>query len=146
MRVLVQRVKKAHVTVDGRIVAEIGKGLLLLVAVGKDDSGSDIGRLANKIVNLRIFGDENGKMNLNVKQVGGEILSVSQFTLYADTRRGNRPGFDGSAGPETAKELWEEFNNLLRQSDIKVKEGIFAAHMEVGLLNDGPVTIWMDSA
>lgn len=145
MRVLVQRVKNAHVTVDGKIVAEIGKGLLLLVAVGKNDSRNDIERLANKIVNLRIFGDDNGKMNLNIRQVEGEILSVSQFTLYADARKGNRPGFDRSAGPETAKEYWEEFNDLLRRNDIEVRVGIFAADMEVGLINDGPVTIWMDS-
>jgi len=146
MRVLVQRVKKAQVVVDGHNVAETGKGLLLLVGVGKDDTLSDIEYLSRKIRNLRIFGDELGKMNLDIKQIDGEILSVSQFTLYADTRKGNRPGFDGSADPATAAEYWRRFNTLLRESGIQVKEGIFGAHMEVDLTNDGPVTIWLDSS
>ncbi len=145
MRVLVQRVKRAGVTVEGRNVSEIGTGLLLLVGVGKDDNVKDIERVAKKVINLRIFEDEQGKMNLNVKQVNGQILSVSQFTLYADTKKGNRPGFDQSADPKMAKEYWEKFNNLLRENDIDVKEGIFAAHMEVCLINNGPVTIWLDS-
>ncbi len=105
----------------------------------------DIDYLCKKVSNLRIFEDEHGRMNLNVLQVEGKILSVSQFTLYADTKKGNRPGFDRSANPEMAKEYWEKFNNVLRENGIDVKEGIFAAHMEVELINDGPVTIWLDS-
>ncbi len=145
MRVLVQKVKKAQVIVDGNAIAETGKGLLLLVGVGKDDTLNDIEHLCRKIQNLRIFEDKMGKMNLDVKQIGGEILSVSQFTLYADTRKGNRPGFERSADPEMAKDLWKRFNTLLHQGGIDVKEGIFGAHMEVQLTNDGPVTIWLDS-
>jgi D-tyrosyl-tRNA(Tyr) deacylase len=145
MRVLIQRVIQASVVVDGNTVAETGKGMLLLIGVGKDDTISDIEYLARKIQNLRIFGDEQGRMNLDVKQIGGEILSVSQFTLYADTGKGNRPGFDLSADPEMATEYWSRFNMLLREGGIDVKEGIFGAHMEVDLTNDGPVTIWLDS-
>jgi D-tyrosyl-tRNA(Tyr) deacylase len=145
MRILVQRVKNANVVIDGRQVAEIDRGLLLLVGIGKDDSIEDIEYLCKKVSNLRIFEDEQGKMNLNVKQVEGQILSVSQFTLYADTKRGNRPGFDQSAKPEIAKEYWNRFNELLRANNVIVKEGIFGARMEIGLTNDGPVTIWLDS-
>lgn len=145
MRILVQRVKSADVIVEGRKVAETGKGMLLLVGIAKDDTVEDIERLARKIINLRIFADENGKMNLNIKQAGGEVLSVSQFTLYADTKKGNRPGFDRSAAPEIAKEYWERFNELLRKEGIKVEEGVFAADMQVSLVNDGPVTIMLDS-
>ncbi len=145
MRILVQRVKKAQVVVDGNTVADTGKGLLLLVGIGKDDTSDDIEFLSRKIQNLRIFGDDQGKMNLNVKQVEGQVLSVSQFTLYADTRKGNRPGFDQSADPEMAREYWKRFNVLLRESGINVKEGIFGGNMEVELVNDGPVTIWLDS-
>ncbi len=145
MRILVQRVESADVTVDGRMVAVTGKGMLLFVGIGQDDTIEDIERLAKKVINLRIFEDENGKMNLNIKQAEGEVLSVSQFTLYADTKRGNRPGFDQAADPETAKEYWERFNGLLRTEGMKVEEGIFAANMQIGLVNDGPVTIMLDS-
>ena len=145
MRILVQRVKRAQVVVDGNTVSDIGKGLLLLIGVGKDDTSDDIEYLARKIQNLRIFGDDQGKMNLNIKQVGGQVLSVSQFTLYADTRKGNRPGFDQSADPEIATDYWTRFNLLLHESGIEVKEGVFGANMEVELVNDGPVTIWLDS-
>lgn len=145
MRILVQRVKSAKVVVEGRDVAGIKQGLLLLVGVGKEDSAEDVEYMAKKVVNLRIFEDEQEKLNLNIKQVNGQILSVPQFTLYADTGKGNRPGFDLSAKPETAKEYWKKFNHLLRENGIDVKEGVFGAYMEVGLINDGPVTIWLDS-
>lgn len=145
MRVLIQRVKSAKVVVDGHNVAEIKKGLLLLVGVGKEDRAGDIENMAKKVVNLRIFEDEHGKMNLNVKQVNGKILSVPQFTLYANTQKGNRPGFELSAEPRIAQEYWNRFNGLLREDNIEVKEGVFGAHMEVELINDGPLTIWLDS-
>lgn len=145
MRVLIQRVKRAGVIADGRDATKIGYGLLLLVGIAKDDNVEDVDRLSKKVANLRIFEDENGKMNLNVKQVSGSVLSVPQFTLYADTKKGNRPGFDLSAEPGTAKEYWQKFNDLLRTEGVVVEEGIFGAHMEVELVNDGPVTIWLDS-
>lgn len=145
MRIVIQRVKCARVLVGGRSVAEIERGLLLLVGVARDDGEKDIERLSKKVVNLRIFEDEHGKMNLNVKQVNGSILSVPQFTLYADTKKGNRPGFDLSAGPEMAEEYWKKFNALLRDNGINVKQGVFGSHMEVELVNDGPVTILLDS-
>ena len=145
MRVLIQRVKRASVKVDGNNVAETGRGLLIFAGVGRDDDMEDIERVVKKVINLRVFEDEHGKMNLNIKQVRGEILSVSQFTLYADTRKGNRPGFDQAAGPGLAKDYWERFNNLLRENNVDVREGIFGARMEVELINDGPVTIWLDS-
>ena len=145
MRILIQRVKHARVLIDDRSVAEIGPGLLSLVGVGRGDGPDDIERMSKKVVNLRIFEDEDGKMNLNVKQVNGCILSVPQFTLYADTQKGNRPGFDSSAEPQLAKEYWKRFNRLLEESGVNVKEGCFGAHMEVELVNDGPVTIWLDS-
>ncbi|RJQ55706.1 MAG: D-tyrosyl-tRNA(Tyr) deacylase [Nitrospiraceae bacterium] len=145
MRILIQRVKSARVVVAGNTVSVIGKGLLLFAGIGKEDKMEDIRRLAGKVINLRIFEDDQGKMNLNIRQAGGSILSVSQFTLYADTGKGNRPGFDQSADPDIAKDYWQRFNNLLKDEGIEVREGIFAAHMEVGLVNDGPVTIWLDS-
>ncbi len=155
MRILVQRVKSAKVVVKGQNIADIKQGLLLLVGVGKDDEAEDMENMAKKIVNLRIFSsiggfavgeeDEQGRMNLNIHQMKGQILSVPQFTLYADTRKGNRPGFDKSAEPEMAEEYWNRFNNLLRENSVDVKQGVFGAHMEVGLINDGPVTIWLDS-
>ena len=145
MRILVQRVKSARVVAEGRIISGINHGLLLFVGIGREDAEGDMERLSKKIAALRIFEDSQGKMNLDVKQINGKVLSVPQFTLYADTQKGNRPGFDHSADPETAKDYWNRFNNLLRQNGIEVKEGIFGARMEVELINDGPVTIWLDS-
>lgn len=145
MRILVQRVKSSKVVVEDSDISQIGKGLLLFVGVGRDDNQEDADYLAKKVMNLRIFEDEQGKMNLNVQQVSGQILSVSQFTLYANTRKGNRPGFDQSAAPAIAEEYWRKFNNMLRENGIEVQEGVFGAHMAVELLNDGPVTIWLDS-
>ena len=145
MRVLIQRVKSACVTVDGKEVSSIGEGMLLFVGIGKDDSEEDIRYLCRKVASLRIFEDEDGKMNLNVQQVNGQILSVSQFTLYADTKKGNRPGFDRSADPDTAQNYCEKFNESLRKFGLDVREGIFGARMKVDLVNDGPVTIWLDS-
>ncbi len=145
MRILIQRVSEASVSVEGRRVAEIGRGMLVFVGIGKDDSEDDLRYIARKVTNLRIFEDEHGKMNLNIQQSGGSILSVSQFTLYANTKKGNRPGFDGSAHPDIAEGLWRRFNKLLRDNGLNVSEGLFGAHMEVALVNDGPVTIWIDS-
>jgi D-tyrosyl-tRNA(Tyr) deacylase len=145
MRILIQRVKKAGVTVEGEEVAHIDKGLVLFTGIGKEDTPEDMEYICKKVINLRIFNDEQGKMNLNVKQIDGKILSVSQFTLFANTRKGNRPGFDQSAAPEMAKDYWQRFNNLLRENGVEVEEGIFGANMEVELINDGPVTIWLDS-
>lgn len=144
MRVVIQRVKSADVKVDGNVISSIGKGFLLLVGISKTDTERQIGEMAKKIPYLRVFEDENGKMNLSLKDVGGEILSVSQFTLYGDTSRGRRPGFERAAGRDTAIELWNKFNQILRESGITVKEGIFGEHMEVSLVNDGPVTIIME--
>jgi len=145
MKILIQRVKSARVLVNGHVVSGIAKGLLLFVGIGRHDTEEDIIRLSRKALNLRIFEDEQGKMNLNIKQVGGSILSVSQFTLNADMKRGNRPGFEHAADPVMAKKHWLKLNDLLRNEGIEVREGIFAAHMDVELINDGPVTIMLDS-
>jgi len=145
MRVLIQRVKEAKVVAEGKGRSEIRQGLLLLVNIAKDDEEADIKYLSKKVTDLRIFQDDLGKMNLSVKKVNGQVLSVPQFTLYADTRKGNRPGFDLSQEPKMAKEYWERFNELLRDEGIDVKEGYFGLHMDVALINDGPVTIWLDS-
>jgi D-tyrosyl-tRNA(Tyr) deacylase len=145
MRVVVQRVKAGRVVVNGGEVSAIGRGLVLLVGIGRDDTLEDIERLAKKVLGLRIFEDGAGKMNLNVGQAGGEILSVPQFTLYAETRKGNRPGFEFSADPEMADGYWKRFNSALKGAGATVREGVFAAHMEVHIVNDGPVTIWLDS-
>jgi len=141
MRLVIQRVKSAKVNVGDQSVAEIEAGLLLLVGIGKDDKLDELQRLARKVLNLRIFEDDRGKMNLNIMQAKGGILSVPQFTLYADMSRGNRPGFELSAEPGMAKEYWEKFNGILKEGGIEVKAGIFGAHMEVELINNGPVTI-----
>ncbi|MFQ5952237.1 MAG: D-aminoacyl-tRNA deacylase [Candidatus Omnitrophota bacterium] len=146
MRVVVQRVKEASVSVDGKVKNSIGKGLLLLVGVSKIDRPEDADRMAQKIRKLRVFEDKQGKMNLDLVQTGGEVLSVPQFTLLADTKKGNRPGFDNAADPSEAKALWERFNEALRREQATVKEGEFGAHMEINLVNDGPVTFVLDSS
>lgn len=146
MRIVLQRVKSASVSIEGTVVGEIEQGFLLLVGVGPDDTRDDASYLARKIAGMRIFSDENGKMNLSIDQVGGKILSVSQFTLFADTKKGNRPSFTGAASPEAANKLYEEFNEILRtEYGLIVETGEFAADMQVSLLNDGPVTILLDT-
>lgn len=145
MRVLVQRVKNSKVLVDNKGVSAIGQGLLLLIGVAKDDAAEDIEWLSRKVANLRIFEDEKGKMNLNIKEACGSVLSVPQFTLHADTKKGNRPGFNFAAEPKKGNEYWKAFNASLKKEGIEVKEGVFGAHMHVVLTNDGPVTIWLDS-
>ncbi|WP_144547787.1 D-aminoacyl-tRNA deacylase [Bacillus sp. X1(2014)] len=145
MRVVVQRSKNASVTVAGEVTGQITKGLVLLVGITHDDKEEDAAYLADKIANLRIFEDEDGKMNFSLVDVGGEILSVSQFTLYGDCRKGRRPNFMGAARPEQAVELYEVFNSMLREKGIRVETGIFGAMMDVELINDGPVTLIIES-
>ena len=141
MKVILQKVKKASVSVDGKIVGEIDKGYCLLVGVHKESTEADAKYLAKKIVEARLFEDENEKLNLGLKDVNGSILSVSQFTLYADTKKGKRPSFTNAAGAEKANELYNRFNDYLREEGIKVETGIFQTMMEVNIINDGPVTI-----
>lgn len=145
MRVLVQRVTRAQVVVAEKEVASIASGLLILVGVSKDDDEKDAALLAKKIVFLRIFEDNEEKMNLDILQVQGAILSVPQFTLYADTSRGHRPGFDQAAEPSKAIVLWNKLNQLIADNGVCVSQGIFGATMDVQLTNDGPVTLWLDS-
>ncbi|NLU37025.1 MAG: D-tyrosyl-tRNA(Tyr) deacylase [Clostridiales bacterium] len=145
MRAVVQRVRQAGVTVEGRTVSSIQKGYLVLLGVEQGDTMQDMEYLADKIVNLRVFEDEQGKMNLSVKDTGGEILVVSQFTLCADCRKGRRPSFVSAAEPDKAEKYYEEFCNKVSAHGIAVKKGVFGAHMEVDLVNDGPVTILLDS-
>ena len=146
MRIVLQRVKSASVSIEGSVVGEINQGFLLLVGVGPDDNRDDASYLARKIAGMRIFSDENGKMNLSIDKVGGKILSVSQFTLFADTKKGNRPSFTGASNPEAANKLYEEFNEILRtEYGLIVETGEFGADMQVSLVNDGPVTILLDT-
>jgi D-aminoacyl-tRNA deacylase len=145
MRVVVQRTKRASVTVDGEVTGQITKGLVLLVGVTHDDKQEDAVYLADKIANLRIFEDTAEKMNLSLLDVGGEILSVSQFTLYGDCQKGRRPNFMDAAKPDQANQIYEAFNSLLRDKGIRVETGRFGAMMDVELTNDGPVTLIVDS-
>lgn len=145
MRALIQRVSEASVAVGGKTVGKIGEGLLVLLGVGKDDSEGEADILADKIVNLRIFDDEAGKMNLSLAEVNGEMLVVSQFTLFADARRGRRPSYIAAALPDEANRLYEYFMERVTRSGIRVKSGQFKAMMDVELVNNGPVTIWLDT-
>ena len=146
MRVLIQRVKRASVTVDGELISEITQGLLVFVGICDEDSNEDIEWLTKKIANIRLFDDENGVMNLSVTDIGGELLAVSQFTLYASTVKGNRPSYIKAAKPDVAIPLYERFLTILeRELQKPVGKGIFGADMKVELLNDGPVTIIVDS-
>ena len=145
MKVVIQRVSEASVKVNNEITGEISKGLLLLVGIEENDEKEDAEWLSKKILDLRIFSDEEGKMNRSVKDINGEILCVSQFTLIADYKKGNRPSFIKAAKPEKAVPLFEYFKGLIKSSGLKTESGIFGADMKVYLLNDGPVTIVMDS-
>lgn len=145
MRAVVQRVSSASVSVDGKQIASTGKGLLILLAVNSQDTSSQAQWLAGKIARLRIFGDEDGKMNNSVQDIRGEVLLISQFTLYGSCRKGNRPSFSTSAPPAIAEPLYEEFSDLLREQNIKVGMGVFGADMKVDLCNDGPVTLVIDT-
>ena len=145
MRILIQRVSRASVTVGGERVAEIGRGYLALVGVTHGDSAATAGKLAAKTARLRIFEDDAGLMNLALAHVGGEVLAVSQFTLYADARKGNRPSFVGAARPAQGEAVYEAFVEELRAAGVPVKTGIFGAHMHVELVNDGPVTILLEA-
>lgn len=144
MKVVIQRVNKAQVVIDEELVGDIKQGLLLLVGVGPDDEQEDLDYAVRKITNMRIFSDDMGKMNLSVQDVKGSILSVSQFTLFADTKKGNRPAFTGAAKPDKAEQLYNAFNEALAQC-VPVETGVFGADMHVSLVNDGPVTIILDT-
>jgi D-tyrosyl-tRNA(Tyr) deacylase len=145
MRAVVQRVSHARVAVDGRTVGEIGPGLVVLLGVGREDTAAAAAYLAEKVAGLRIFDDEQGKMNWSIREEGGAALVVSQFTLFGDVRRGRRPGFERAAPPEEAKPLYEEFVRALRAAGVTVETGMFQARMTVELANEGPVTILLDS-
>ena len=145
MRLVIQRVSDANVKVDGKIVGQIKKGFMVLFGVTHTDTKEDADFLAKKLLNLRVFRDENDKMNLALKDINGELLIISQFTLYADCSHGNRPSFIGAAKPEQANELYEYFCDKCSEGGFNVEKGIFGAEMKVSLLNDGPVTIIMDS-
>ena len=141
MKIILQKVKKASVIVENKVVGSIDKGYCLLVGVHKESTEEDAKYLAKKVAQARLFEDENDKINLSLKDVGGSILSVSQFTLYADTKKGNRPSFTSAAGAEKANQLYEKFNEFLREEGVTVETGIFQTMMEVNIVNDGPITI-----
>ena len=145
MKIVVQRVKEANVKVDNEIVGKISEGLMLLIVVDEDDDTNDADWLIKKIIDLRIFSDQEGKMNLSVKDISGEILCISQFTLISDYKKGNRPSYIKAAKPEKAIPLFEYFKQEIKKSGLKIESGIFGADMKVSLLNDGPVTLVFDS-
>lgn len=144
MKLVIQRVKSASVSIDGRVYNAIQQGLLLLVGVGPEDQQEDLDYAVRKVSQMRIFSDEEGKMNRSVKDIQGEILSISQFTLFADTKKGNRPAFTGAAKPDMAEAFYQEFNQELAK-EVSVEAGVFGADMQVELVNDGPVTIILDT-
>jgi D-aminoacyl-tRNA deacylase len=145
MRAVLQRVSRARVLVDGNVAGEIGAGLLVLLGVGKGDTAAAAAQLAEKTARLRIFGDAEGKMNLSLLETGGAALVVSQFTLYGDVSKGRRPAFGGATPPAEAKQFYEEYVRCLQATGVRVETGVFQAHMEVELVNDGPVTLLLDS-
>ena len=140
-----QRVSEAYVTVDGEEKGRIGRGFMVLLGVGADDTEKDAIYLGDKVAKMRVFEDDAGKMNLALLDVGGEVLAISQFTLYGDARKGARPGFSSAAQPDKAEELYQKFIETIKKRGIKVEQGVFRAHMKVRLINDGPVTILLDS-
>jgi D-tyrosyl-tRNA(Tyr) deacylase len=146
MRAVIQRVSSAQVTVRGEVVGEIGKGFLVFLGVTASDGEAEVALLARKIAGLRVFEDADGKMNLALGDIGGAVLAVSQFTLYADVRKGRRPSFIAAARPEQAEPLYQRFCRLLAAEGLPVAQGVFQAEMQVALVNDGPVTIWIDTA
>lgn len=145
MRVIIQRVSEASVKIDGKVKGEIDKGFMVLVGVEDEDTQEDVDFLVKKVTKMRVFEDEEGKMNLSIDKVDGKILSISQFTLHASTKKGNRPSFIRAADPEYADEMYQKFNEGLRQNGLEVETGEFGADMKVALVNDGPVTITIDS-
>ncbi|MDM7515286.1 D-aminoacyl-tRNA deacylase [Lentilactobacillus sp. TOM.63] len=145
MRVVLQKVKQASVSINGKVHGKIGQGFVLLVGVQDSDGQEEIDYLAHKIHKLRVFEDDNDKLNLDIDTVGGSILSISQFTLYADTRKGNRPSFTGAGEPSHANQIYEQFNDKLRDAGLDVQTGVFGADMLVDIQNDGPVTILFDT-
>jgi D-tyrosyl-tRNA(Tyr) deacylase len=146
MRAVIQRVSSAQVTVHGEVVGRIGRGFLVLLGVTAADGETEAAMLARKIAGLRVFEDDGGKMNLALADVGGAVLAVSQFTLYADVRKGRRPSFIAAARPQQAEPLYQRFCSLLQDEGLEVQQGVFQAEMQVALVNDGPVTVWMDTA
>ena len=144
MKTVIQRVTQSSVTVDGKVVGKIGKGLMILFGVGQNDTEDQADYLADKIASMRIFEDSNDKMNLSIKDINGEFLVISQFTLYADCRKGNRPNFMNAGKPDEASRLYDYFCTRLENKGFKVEKGVFGAHMNVSLVNDGPVTIELE--
>ena len=145
MRVVLQRVSRASVSIDDQVYNKIDKGFVLLIGVNDNDGNEEIEYLVHKISKLRVFEDEQGKLNLDINRVNGSILSISQFTLFADTKKGNRPSFTGAGQPEHAKKIYEQFNDQLAATGLEVKPGVFGADMLVDIQNDGPVTIMFDT-